>query len=427
MTPVLVATSLILYTTAVFYKRSWGVIFILMFLPSYLIRFSLVGVPTTLLEFFLVILFIAWGWEMLRRERSIWKVYRAIRKGLPGNFFGLALFWIIAGLLATFWSADSIAGLGLWRAYILEPVLFAIVFYFTLGQEPGLKLWSIRVLGIGVILIGLVSIFQLATLIPSPLPWSQEIPPRFSSVFDFPNAVGLLVAPIVALYFGLLAQLGSLARHERYFRWAVLFFGLIAITLAVSEGALLGIAMALVLWALLSKQRKKWVAVGLILLALIFAIPQTRDYAISRLTFSDTSDDVRLRLWQGTWDMLRANPITGAGMAGFPALYDVYRDAAHVELLQYPHNVVLNFWSEMGALGLLLFLLLILRYYRNVITAYRVAQGQEKAFALALLLAMTALLGHGLVDVPYFKNDLAILFWTLLVFGEYCYIKRAPQ
>ncbi len=30
---------------------------------------------------------------------------------------------------------------------------------------------------------------------------------------------------------------------------------------------------------------------------------------------------------------------------------------------------------------------------------------------------MTALLIHGLVDVPYFKNDLAMLFWIIYALG----------
>jgi hypothetical protein len=33
---------------------------------------------------------------------------------------------------------------------------------------------------------------------------------------------------------------------------------------------------------------------------------------------------------------------------------------------------------------------------------------------LGIVLAMVAIIVHGLVDVPYFKNDLALEFWTLL-------------
>ncbi|MBU1180368.1 hypothetical protein KJ885_05475, partial [Patescibacteria group bacterium] len=34
-------------------------------------------------------------------------------------------------------------------------------------------------------------------------------------------------------------------------------------------------------------------------------------------------------------------------------------------------------------------------------------------FIITAICAMSALLIHGLVDVPYFKNDLSILFWII--------------
>ena len=34
------------------------------------------------------------------------------------------------------------------------------------------------------------------------------------------------------------------------------------------------------------------------------------------------------------------------------------------------------------------------------------------------MMGMIAMLVYGLVDVPYFKNDLAVIFWTLLALGE---------
>jgi hypothetical protein len=32
--------------------------------------------------------------------------------------------------------------------------------------------------------------------------------------------------------------------------------------------------------------------------------------------------------------------------------------------------------------------------------------------------AMVAIIIYGLVDVPYFKNDLSVLFWTILGLAE---------
>ena len=37
-----------------------------------------------------------------------------------------------------------------------------------------------------------------------------------------------------------------------------------------------------------------------------------------------------------------------------------------------------------------------------------------RPYHLGVLLALIAVIVHGLVDVPYFKNDLSLEFWTLV-------------
>jgi len=41
----------------------------------------------------------------------------------------------------------------------------------------------------------------------------------------------------------------------------------------------------------------------------------------------------------------------------------------------------------------------------------------SRRFFLALGAAMIVLLVHGLVDTPYFKNDLSVLFWLIIGLG----------
>lgn len=417
LTPVLVAISLLFFTAAAFYRRAWGVGVVLIALPSYLIRFKLFGIPFTLLEAYILILFVAWLWSWLNTHRGIRSAWRAFLAQVPHPFLWLSLLWVAVGFAASFWSNDAVAGLGLWKAFILEPVLFALVFLTTLDKTEALR-WLIRCLGLCVIIIGLVSLFQAIHLIPSPLPWAEQMPPRFSSVFEYPNAAGLLVAPIIALFIGLLTHPAGVTRGERAFRYATLFFGVFATGAAVSEGALLGLALAIGVLALLHKRRKLWIGLGALAIMATLLVPQARGYLVTAGSFRDTSGDVRLKLWTGTARLLQARPIEGAGLGGFPALYNVYRDPDHVELPLYPHNVVLNVWAEMGLAGLALFIIFIIRYFINVIRAYRSSDGFKRSLSLGLILAMITLLGHGLVDVPYFKNDLAALFFFLIMLAE---------
>jgi hypothetical protein len=38
----------------------------------------------------------------------------------------------------------------------------------------------------------------------------------------------------------------------------------------------------------------------------------------------------------------------------------------------------------------------------------------KKVIALGLIAAMIAMVGHGMVDVPFFKNDLAVMWWLMI-------------
>jgi O-antigen ligase len=108
-------------------------------------------------------------------------------------------------------------------------------------------------------------------------------------------------------------------------------------------------------------------------------------------------------MWAETWNMLKDRPVLGAGLSGYPTVFKPYHLAGHIEIFQYPHNIFLNFWTELGLLGVVLFLM-------TVALAFRRARNP------AITASFIVILVHGLVDVPYFKNDLAFLFWLLIAF-----------
>jgi O-antigen ligase len=82
-----------------------------------------------------------------------------------------------------------------------------------------------------------------------------------------------------------------------------------------------------------------------------------------------------------------------------------------LEIFQYPHNLFLNIWVELGLLGVLSFLWLAFEVWRLMAKTAGKAMPPYRLCIFAALLQMTI---HGLADVPYFKNDLALFTWSLL-------------
>lgn len=438
------------------YKRAvWGLYLIIFLLPTYLIRAKLGFIPFTFLEGMILILALIWlikkikGKELLKRLQVTDYRLRVIKWPI--------LLFFAATTISVLVSPNRLSALGDWRAFFVEPLIFFIIFLDLVQNDEKVKniFWA---LGGCAIYISLFIIFQIFTGFLVPENYLKE--GRMTSFYGYPAAVGLFLAPILAMFigmiieklktqislyhpktdsersegktegfpgsskiirgfFGLRPQNGNESDAPIY--WGKKF-GIFAITTIIlsflallatkTEGAYLGVLSATFLILMFTPWRK-WVIFGSLLASIvILAIPPSRHYIIQKVTFSDVSGDVRLVLWQGTYRALKANPIFGGGLSGFPDFYKQYKERKHVELLKYPHNIIFNFWTETGILGLFTFFWLIFIFFRNIFKEYPL--NVNRCTLTAIAAAMIALLVYGLLDVPYFKNDLAVLFWVLV-------------
>jgi O-antigen ligase len=115
--------------------------------------------------------------------------------------------------------------------------------------------------------------------------------------------------------------------------------------------------------------------------------------------------------------MLKDHFVFGAGLNGFKTLYsNQYRPIQYQEQFQYPHNILLTIWTEMGILGLFSFLLILVELYSVLIR--RLQNNHAPILGAALLGILSYWMLHGMVDVPYFKNDLSVEFWVVAALIE---------
>jgi O-antigen ligase len=372
---------------------------IVLLLPTYLIRFSIFGIPFTFLEWMIIIVFLIWLGVMT--VNTGWKQIR-----LPWKWL-IAVF-LLAATIAIFVSADHRAAWGIWKAYFIEPIMLYLVIVNAVRSTN--RRWLVWALGLSALTIAGVALAQYFGWLTSPEPWVSESPKRMTSLFDYPNAVGLYLTPIIAVFMTFLAT----KKHQwNYFvSGLIVLLGLAGIFFANTRGAILGLGAAMV-WLGLTSQRKRlvWLIIGLTVITVLI-VPSLRHTTMSIATVKDTSADVRVVLWQGTWNLIKSHPILGAGLAGFPAMYDQYRLVKHTELLLYPHNIFLNFWVEIGLLGLLAFIGLLIATFSQAHKNIQISR--SPVLSLGITTALIAIIVYGLVDAPYFKNDLAVQFWVWL-------------
>jgi O-antigen ligase len=220
-------------------------------------------------------------------------------------------------------------------------------------------------------------------------------------------------------------------------RWLYLAAGVpigLAILLTFSKGALLlGLPAALlfIFWQWQRNQgRRTWpwlIGFGVLGTAVLLIAQQIPQLA-GRLDLQGATGVFRLNLWQASLNMIADHPLLGVGLDNF--LY-AYRgryifDAAWQEPnLNHPHNLILDFATRLGLLGLLAggwmvaWLIRLLRRLGEKVTAV------WQPIVIGLSAALIDILVHGLVDHSFFLVDLAFAFYLLL--GTAVWLQSHPN
>jgi O-antigen ligase len=373
--------------------------------PAYVVRWHVGPFPSTVLEASILLTIAAFAVETYRCRHALeWR----------SPFTIPAAVFLVAGAISVLVSPEQLKGLGLYRAYLVEP----IAFFFVLGHVAKTA-WRARLvlggLAVGGSVAGLANAFVVLDAIRHHT-LDLALPPPVV-IYNTANATALYMVPLI----GIAASL-FLYDRERWVRpmsGVFLAIALVALLLSLSRGGYLALAVIALILAVINRYRWYLLPAVVVLVAGMTRVPAMASRLEHEVNFSDPHNTFlsRLSLWEVTLNMLRDHPILGTGMFGFARSIQPYRGGIYEEHLIYPHNIVLNFWTETGLLGLVAFFWLLVQAFRVSWRGWTSGPAAWRAIQLGIVLAMVAIIVHGLVDVPYFKNDLALEFWTFLGLG----------
>lgn len=342
----------------------------------------------------------------------------------------LGLFLVAAGIGA-FLNPDLREGLGLWKALVFDPILFYAICRTGLQSDRDRQI-LLRSLSVGA---GIVALEGLLVA-----PWlSGQISPdgRLIGVYaqDFgasPNYLALYLAPLVVVTsLDLLTSLFIGPRRPARLLEAgilTLIFGL-ALVKTGSRGGVLAVVAGLVIgfgWLMRHWRPRSSPAIILIGLILVlasfgmfrsqFAVELTNP-TLARLA---TSNNVRFEIWTTTLTtIIPAGTLLGNGFGAYQATFTRLTET-QVNYPEYiapyalhPHNFWLTTWVNTGFFGVIAWLAIFAQVWRL------------RSLTRSQLLAAAALVAwfvYGLIDTPYYKNDLAaetfVLLAVVLPFGS---------
>lgn len=350
-------------------------------------------------------------------------IHHAYKNKLFGEFFLFfkskdkktsyaVLFFFVSAIFGLFVNGYSIEKLGQGLVIYTLPISVFFLCGFIFKKHPQSKDLLVNASYFLVGLAGLFALLQYFTLFGlEPAYWGNEVEPkRASSLFNHPNFYGLFIAPILSFLIPFtLEGLKKLNSEDRYLRLIAWLLGGCGILVSFSRSSWLGVAAAFGFYVVFSAGKKTRTAIFLVsLLAVIGAsfVPAVKIRVLSPFK-GEKSANSRLTLWESGIKGIKESPILGLGLKGYSQEYKTLISDPALPAHNYPHNIFLSLWNENGIIGLISFLVII---YSILI---KWAQNKTNKFYVAVVLSVVCILIQGLVDNPYFKNDLAVVFWVL--------------
>ncbi|MEI6040021.1 MAG: O-antigen ligase family protein [Candidatus Berkelbacteria bacterium] len=379
-------------------------------LPTYLIRFNILGIPTTLLEV-LIYICVIFGLFNLKKARKIaWQYW------LP------AVLMLLAALISSLISPEKMAALGQFKAFFLDPILVFVLILTFLKEDDFLLILN-GLMGSSLI-VSFYSIYQKIT-------GQLTVDGRIVGIFGYsPNYPALFLGPIIGLIVAHNLELMTKRVESRHktikliIGWLAVIAGFIAIYLSASRGVLLallgGLGFYLIMhfWSVI--REKLFLKIGLGILILVVAFVSWSvfkpNFALSPAAGSrvTSSNNIRWQIWQTSLELGRKHPILGLGLANYQNEFNkLTKDRVNFPEYITPwalssHNVFLMFWLSTGLLGFASFIWVL------IVVFQKGCQEFKNSHAIEIMTATIILLLQGLIDTPYFKNDLSLIFWFLV-------------
>jgi len=365
-------------------------------IPTYVIKMNIGFLPTTVAEMILLGTSVGWlAYSPAIRLKELIKTYTPIT---------IPLILLLAGLIiGTLTSSDLRLSLGIVKGWFIDPIILygMVVAIFQSKNSPSLLS--------ALILSTLpLSIYALIQAITGDF---ITVDNRASAWFGSANYLSLYLVPILLLSTYWLFEKTTLS--QRIWFWVSFSLGVLAVYFSFSYGGWLAlVAGMLVLGIYHFRHQWKFWASGGVLLALAVATQATSERVARMINLAtQSSASVRLQVWATDWLMAQKNWLTGIGLGQYPLHYPevvskLYSHPLESEML-HAHNLYFQFLLNLGVVGLTGFVWLVVKGFRFI-------RNTSLSWAVPISAAMVAILTHGLVDTPYWKNDLSALFWVIL-------------
>jgi putative inorganic carbon (hco3(-)) transporter len=390
-----------------------GVVLVPMTAPLYLIPVAITTQAAVPLHEIVLLLTVVGAGVALVRQRQ-WS--------LGWHPFDL---WVVlllgSATMSLLWAVPEGRGeaLRVWRWLIVEPIIWFVLARHALSQGLTIQLLQQGLVITGAIVAGLgILQFVGVDLVPwlgSKRAFSDNVVAtgnirRVASVYGHANNLGLFLERVWP--FALVGVIGM--RPQLNWRWVGVGVIALGIVFSFSRGAWMSIALATFLLAIWHVQQQRSlpimrIVIGMLVIGIVlgFGTLLARGGSIGSI-------DARWLLWQESVTWLMQRP-WGLGLGQFyfyhnpeygRSIMDVSLIGTSEQYASHPHNVVLDTWLNLGPVGLIALVGMLVHLVRRCVLHSGV---NRVVWAAGVMLVAT--FAHGMVDQFWFVADLMYCFW----------------
>lgn len=369
--------------------------------PLYLVRFNFFSIPTNILEILIGITFVIWVFE--RKKYSLQKIDFNVL---------LPITLLLLGVFVSILTNDSYqVGFGILKSWFIFPIIFGFIVHSTTRTDLEIKK-ILDYIFASTFLVSVVSLFYY-------LSGNLTFDGRLSSIYLSPNHLAMFLAPGF-----IIGILGIAHTRNRNILWLGIIFMSPIIYWTYSYATWVSLFITIFTFILFSPQfknnyKKIFLTFLVSLLLIIFLQKDNSKFQALVNLESRSSLSSRIMIWKSSLKVLSHNWAIGIGPGNFQDKYLEYQKYFPPYLewaVPQPHNLYLAFWLQGGILGIIGFLWLIYIWFRDQMLFLKNSKN-KKQLTIILLAVMTYYLVHGLVDTPYWKNDLSFIFWIIIFLG----------
>ncbi|MFO7807590.1 MAG: O-antigen ligase family protein [Candidatus Moraniibacteriota bacterium] len=298
--------------------------------------------------------------------------------------------------------------LGIIKSFFILPSLFAISLAYINRQDKNSIDFYLKFY---LLYSSALALASLPAFISGQFSYDQ----RISLIFQSPNqlAFPISLGYLISIYF-------LLSKNKSFLFFSILaILHFLAVFLTHSTGAIFSLIVLTLIFLLVKKYQKlprKFFAILIIsqILSLVFIINLSFFLDITSYNpfQNKNSLDSRAVIYLVSGKIIKENYLFGIGASGFQEKYLEKQPS----LKPYPqwavphsHNFFSQIWLSFGLCGLLLFFGIIIQ--KNI-SLKNISTNNFKSVLILILLGYFLL--HGLVDIPFWKNEMALFFWFLI-------------